>query len=121
MMKSLLSKLPRADNRYQCTKQTQFEFPTSSIIIMKNQAKVPSAEVITRTPFPQSKKIYVKGTLHDVKVAMREIETSDEYEVKNGSYKKEKAKITVYDTSGPYTDPEKNVDVTLGLQPLRRE
>src|SRR6185295_17954385 len=87
---------------------------------MKDQSKLPSQETITRTPFPKSKKIFVKGKLHPVEVAMREIETDDEIEIRNGSLRKEKFKITVYDTSGSYTDPGADVNVHVGLQPLRR-
>ena len=86
---------------------------------MTNQSKLPSQETITRTPFPKSEKIYVKGKLHPVEVAMREIETDDEIEIRNGTIRKEKFKITVYDTSGPYTDPSVHVNVREGLKPLR--
>ena len=34
-------------------------------------------ETITRDPFPNSKKIYVKGQIHDISVAMREISLND--------------------------------------------
>ncbi len=76
-------------------------------------------EKISTQPFPRSKKIVVNGKLHDINVAMREIET-DELPAKiNGEIKNEKIKITVYDTSGPYTDPSKNIDVLKGIEPLR--
>ncbi len=88
---------------------------------MKDHNKLPSATTITRTPFPKSKKIFVKGKIHDIHVAMREIETDDVVEIKNGTIKKEKMKITVYDTSGAYTDPNSTVNVHEGLNPLRRE
>ena len=39
--------------------------------------KTPDTGVITRTPFPKSTKIYVKGQLHDISVAMREIALTD--------------------------------------------
>lgn len=100
---------------------------------MKDQGKIPSQETITRTPFPKSKKIFVNGTLHPIQVAMREIETGDELteplkipsegipRTGHASGSKEKFKIAVYDTSGPYTDPGADVDVRKGLHPLRRE
>ncbi|MCY7410228.1 MAG: phosphomethylpyrimidine synthase ThiC [Chitinophagales bacterium] len=87
---------------------------------MKDQNKLPSATTITRTPFSKSKKIFVKGKIHDIHVAMREIETDDMVEIKNGTIKKEKMKIAVYDTSGPYTDVNENVNVHEGLSPLRK-
>ena len=88
---------------------------------MKDQSKLPGTDSITRTPFPASKKIYVKGKLHNVAVAMREIESEDVAEIKNGTVKREKVKIVVYDSSGPYTDAHAVVDVHKGLHPLRRE
>ena len=42
---------------------------------IKNQT--PTNNTITRAPFPASKKVYVDGTLHPIKVAMREITTED--------------------------------------------
>lgn len=88
---------------------------------MKDPRKLPGADTITRTPFPASQKIYVKGSMHNIHVAMREITTADEIEMHNGSTKKENVKVTVYDSSGPFTDPAVEVDVHQGLQPLRRE
>ncbi|MCG8339382.1 MAG: phosphomethylpyrimidine synthase ThiC [Proteobacteria bacterium] len=61
---------------------------------------------ITRDPYPGSRKIYVKGDLHDIDVAMREIDMQGD-------------QITVYDTSGPYTDPARKVNIHHGLDRLR--
>jgi phosphomethylpyrimidine synthase len=45
---------------------------------MKNKDTAPKKQGITRNPFPNSKKIYVEGTIHpQIKVAMREIALSD--------------------------------------------
>ncbi|MDQ0340867.1 phosphomethylpyrimidine synthase [Caldalkalibacillus uzonensis] len=67
--------------------------------------------------FPGSRKVYVQGSRPDIKVPMREIEQTPtikpEGEEKNPS-------VRVYDTSGPYTDPEQQVDLSKGLPPLRR-
>ena len=54
---------------------------------------------LTREPLPASRKIYVPGTQAGVQVPMREIMQS------NGEA------VTVYDTSGPYTDPQASIDV----------
>lgn len=82
--------------------------------------KTPSEGVITRSPFPASKKIYVKGRLHDIEVAMREISLTDtRIHGKNG-LTEANAPVTVYDTSGPYTDPNIVIDVRKGLDPLRK-
>lgn len=93
---------------------------------MKNMAlkaeQIPSAEKITRDPFPASKKVYVKGEIHDIKVAMREIELNDTKLKFNPSAPIEKnPSVTVYDTSGPYTDPSVDIDVKKGLPKLREK
>ena len=76
--------------------------------ISKNQ------EFITRDSFPDSKKIYVNGEIHrSVKVAMREIHVD-----KNG---KNPISYPTYDTSGPYTDPDIELDITKGLPKIREE
>ena len=41
----------------------------------RKKEKIPTESAITRDTFPNSKKIYVDGKLHDIKVAMREVET----------------------------------------------
>ncbi|RME03854.1 MAG: phosphomethylpyrimidine synthase ThiC [Planctomycetota bacterium] len=63
---------------------------------------------ISRQPFPNSKKIYVSGKLHNLKVAMREIQLKEGY-----------PSFVLYDTSGPYTDPEVEIDLERGLPKLR--
>ncbi len=82
----------------------------------RKQEKIPAQSVITRDPFPNSRKIFVDGKIHDIKVAMREIETGDALP---GGPRAGKARITAYDTSGPYTDPDADVDVRQGLPRLR--
>ncbi|MCS6824396.1 MAG: phosphomethylpyrimidine synthase ThiC [Cytophagaceae bacterium] len=77
---------------------------------------------ISTTPLPSSKKIYVKGTLHDIRVGMREITLSDTVVKHNGVEKREKnPPVTVYDTSGPYTDPTVKIDLKKGLPRLREK
>ncbi|GAB4250484.1 MAG: phosphomethylpyrimidine synthase ThiC [Vicingaceae bacterium] len=82
--------------------------------------KIPSQDIITRKPFPASRKIYVKGKLHDIKVAMREITLEDTVDKFNGKIEKNQP-VTVYDTSGPYTDPNIVIDVKKGLEPIREK
>lgn len=63
---------------------------------------------LTREPFPASRKIYVPGAVHPgIRVPMREVSLS------NGE------SATLYDTSGPYTDPGADIDVRRGLEALR--
>ena len=71
---------------------------------------LPTSNTITREPFPSSQKIHVRGTIHDINVAMRGISIGE-----NGN----SDQITVYDTSGPYTDPKVSIDVQKGLERLR--
>ncbi len=82
------------------------------------QDKIPSQQVISTTPFPNSKKVYVKGEKHDIQVAMREISLSP---TKINGKSVENKPITVYDTSGPYTDPNVQIDVRKGLPRLREQ
>jgi len=70
-------------------------------------------------PFPNSKKVYVEGKLHNIKVGMREIQLSDTAH-SNGTIE-QNIPVTVYDTSGPYTDPEFTVDLSKGLLQLRKK
>ncbi|MFN3247072.1 MAG: hypothetical protein ACK42K_10280, partial [Leptonema sp. (in: bacteria)] len=74
---------------------------------------------ITRTPFPNSQKIYVKGSREDIKVAMREIQLSPT-RTKDGKLIPNDP-VIVYDTSGPYTDPNIEIDITKGLPELREK
>lgn len=86
---------------------------------MKHE-RIPNQEIITRNRFPNSRKIYVQGRDHGVKVAMREISLNDTKLKFNPSAPVEKnAPVTVYDTSGPYTDPDVEIDVRKGLPKLR--
>jgi phosphomethylpyrimidine synthase len=74
---------------------------------------LPTNEGITRTPFPKSRKVYVPGTQPGVQVPMREIEL---HPTKGGE---ENAPVLVYDTSGPYTDPAADINISAGLNPVR--
>ncbi|MCH2234713.1 MAG: phosphomethylpyrimidine synthase ThiC [Crocinitomicaceae bacterium] len=92
---------------------------------MAKKESIPStSSQITRDPFPASKKVYVQGTIHeDVKVAMREITQTESKPIfTGGEFKKdENPPITVYDTSGPYTDPDVDIDIRKGLPKLRQD
>ena len=80
-------------------------------------------EISTKPISPNSKKVYVNGTLHpDVRVPFREISLSASTTVTgNGNHQEnDESSILVYDTSGPYTDPDANIDIREGLQPIRQ-
>ncbi len=68
-------------------------------------------------PLPGSQKIYVEGSRPDVRVPMREI-SQDETPASMGAEKN--PPIYVYDTSGPYTDPQARIDIRAGLSPVRQ-
>ena len=69
-------------------------------------------------PLPNSKKVYVSGTLH---------KTSEFLSAKSRSRRQRRCRarfevnepVRVYDTSGPWGDPDFHGDVTKGLPPLR--
>ena len=67
-------------------------------------------------PFPKSRKVFVQGSRADIRVPMREI-TLDDTPTDMGGEKNDP--LYVYDTSGPYTDPEASIDVRKGLEPVR--
>ena len=73
---------------------------------MNKPETFPSISVSTG-PLPASKKIYISGEIHpDIRVPLREIslhETAKEPPVR------------VYDSSGPYTDPDASIDIDAGL------
>ena len=73
-----------------------------------------SAEV-TR-PFPKSRKVYAEGSRPDLRVPVREISQDD---TRTSTGLEHNPPIYVYDTSGPYTDPEADIDLTRGLPALR--
>ena len=68
--------------------------------------------------FAKSKKVYVTGSRTDLKVPFREISLSDT----PSSFGAEKnPPVMVYDTSGPYTDPDYQIDIRNGLPSLRSQ
>jgi len=76
-----------------------------------------SVDELSTQPFPASSKLYVEGSRPDIQVAMREIKLSPTT-LQNGELEINPS-VRVYDTSGPYTDPNKEIDVRKGLETLR--
>ncbi len=67
-------------------------------------------------PMDGSKKIYVQGSRPDIQVPMREIHLADTA----ASFGAEpNPPIPVYDTSGPYTDPDVDIDLLKGMPDVR--
>jgi phosphomethylpyrimidine synthase len=67
-------------------------------------------------PLPMSSKVYATGSRADIRVPMREIRQSD---TPAGMGAEPNPPIFVYDTSGPYTDPQARIDIRKGLPALR--
>jgi phosphomethylpyrimidine synthase len=80
---------------------------------INSEARVDESSV---QPFPRSKKIYVQGSRPDIRVPMREISLSDTPTDFGGE---KNPAVRVYDTSGPYTDPDVKIDVRKGLPDVR--
>ena len=71
--------------------------------------------------FPNSKKVYVQGEIHDIRVGMREISLSDTLVSgqKDSAVYEKNQPLCVYDTSGFYTDNSIEIDVHKGIPRLR--
>ena len=86
---------------------------TSVDKILSQTAEVDQASV---QPFTGSQKIYVQGSRNDIRVPMREISLDDTPTDFGGE---KNPPVRVYDTSGPYTDPEVAIDLRAGLPDIR--
>ena len=81
---------------------------------MKHDPEIPvnSDSILTTQPLPASRKIYIEGTDSDLRVPMREISLTDTSQEGSDT-------LLVYDTSGPYTDVEAQINIHKGLPPMR--
>lgn len=79
-------------------------------------------DTLEGTAFPNSKRIYVTGSQHDIRVPMREIQLSPTLigGSKDNPQFEENEAVPVYDTSGPYGDPEVAINIQQGLAKLRQ-
>jgi phosphomethylpyrimidine synthase len=73
----------------------------------------------TVEPLPASKKVYIEGTNQGILVPMREVSLTPTRTL-NGDAPSPNPPVTVYDTSGPYTDPQASIDIRTGLPPIRQ-
>ena len=73
--------------------------------------------------YPSSEKVYIPGNIHkDIKVAMRRVKLTPTVSIVNGEKKiKENSPVYVYDTSGPFSDPNAEINLKKGLPRLREE
>ncbi|MCK6078079.1 phosphomethylpyrimidine synthase ThiC [Paenibacillus silvae] len=67
-------------------------------------------------PFPGSRKVYIQGSRPDIAVPEREIALHDTNTPQGVEHNEP---LRVYDTSGPMTDPEFQMDIRKGLPALR--
>jgi len=80
---------------------------------LENTAKL--SEEITQ-PFPNSRKVYIQGSRADIRVGMREISQAS---TAASISTEENPVIPVYDTSGPFTDPEVEINLLKGIPSIR--
>ncbi len=86
--------------------------PDTAPLPPKNEKPTVEEFRVTTGPLPASRKVSATGRLYpELRVAMREIELS----ASSGE-----PPLRVYDTSGPYTDPEAKIDIARGLPELRQ-
>jgi phosphomethylpyrimidine synthase len=89
---------------------------------MANSSNGSEPNGITSQPLPSSHKVYVESESRPgVRVAMRAIVLAAANGAHNGNGHAEQPQppVTVYDTSGPYTDPQAETDIRKGLKALR--
>ncbi len=86
---------------------------------MSKSEKKPEQKTISTGAITGSKKIYVEGKLHNIKVAMREI-TLSPTKLANGKIE-HNAPVTVYDTGGAFTDDTITIDIKKGLPRIREQ
>jgi len=77
-----------------------------------------AADSASLKPLPNSRKIYITGSREDIRVPFRAISQSDTPASFGAEHNPD---IVVYDTSGPYTDPDTTIDIRQGLAPLRAQ
>src|SRR5258706_9191263 len=100
------TRLPRSRNLMERTMNANPKFLSATAEVDEGATK----------PFARSRKVYVEGSRADVRVPMREVTLTDT----PASFGAEKnPALYVYDTSGPYTDPEARIDIRNGLPALR--
>ena len=72
--------------------------------------------------YPSSEKVYLKGSLFPINVGMRKINlTPNVHYEGNTRIETPNEPVLVYDTSGPYTDPNQKIDINQGIPRLREE
>ena len=86
---------------------------------VKSIKEVPFNDNIQQTAssqFKNSEKVYLSGSTKDIRVPMRKITQTS---LKTSEGEEKQPSIFVYDSSGPYTDPEVSFDIKEGLPSSR--
>lgn len=73
--------------------------------------------------YPSSEKTYINGSLFPIKVGMRKIKLTPtvSFDAEKNRILNENAPVTVYDTSGPFTDSNETIDINKGIKRLRED
>ncbi len=87
-------------------------------LITKFTAETAQADAAALAPLPQSKKTYQIGSRPDIRVPFREVAQDDTPAMFGGETN---PPLVIYDTSGPYTDPNVSIDMRKGLAALRSQ
>ena len=74
------------------------------------------AAIEARSTYPSSCRKYFAGSRPDLNIPYREVSLSP---TRHSDRVEENASLPLYDTSGPYTDPSAQIDLTRGLPSLR--
>jgi len=90
--------------------------PGGSMTTLVQNTDIAADHYDAQQPLPNSRKVYIGGSRPDIRVPMREITLSP---TQTSSGEEENAPILVYDTSGPYTDPDVRLDLEKGLPDVR--
>ena len=90
----------------------------SSVAHSVENPRIRAAELAAEmtSPMPGSEKVYVEGSRPDIRVPMRKISQADTPSMFGAT---ENPDFYVYDTSGPYTDANAEIDVTRGIACIR--
>jgi phosphomethylpyrimidine synthase len=85
--------------------------------MQQSRDAVPGVQKENSRPLPGSSKIYIPGS-HGIRVPMREIRLHSTSDLNERT--EDAPSLRVYDTSGPYTDPDVTIDLHRGLPELRK-
>lgn len=86
--------------------------------IQQKLSETAKVDELSTQPFPGSNKLYIQGSQANIQVALREIQLTPTTLAENKT--EHNAPVRVYDTSGPYSDPSKTIDVRKGLKGIRK-